>query len=613
MEHEGYCSAAETATKLGLSVRRIQQMCKNKEIPNATQFGSRWYVPLAYIEKQSEIITMTERKALPIGVSDYKRASGEYYYVDKTLLIKDFLDAKPQVSLFTRPRRFGKTLNMDMMRTFFEKTKDDSSVYFQDKKIWTCGEKYTKEQGKYPLIFITLKDVKFDTWKATLSKMKELIAGEFARHRELKNSDKINDYDAIRYNNIIKGTAEDVVYESALEILSRMLHDHHGVAPIIIIDEYDVPIQQGHFKEFYDEADSFLRNFFSAGLKDNSHLSFALLTGILRVSKESIFSGLNNIKVFSVLDDKFSQYFGFTPSEVKRILSDYGCPDKYEEVCDWYDGYLFGNTEIFNPWSVINYIGNECIPKTYWQFTGANDIIGEILANARHEIRENLELLIQGGTVLSYVDENVIYPEIEKNPSSIYSFLLFTGYLRVVERTLKDNRNMCAVKIPNKEIAFVYSSEILSKFDKVISSSSAVSIQEAIYRRDIIKLQAFLRKFLLETISSFDYAQESFYHGLILGICAIMNNAYLVQSNRESGEGLFDIMLTPREKDLPGIIIELKSCKREDELDRLAQKAVSQIETKSYDTALKTKGVSHILKLGMAFCGKKVKIDIVEE
>ncbi|MCD7729698.1 MAG: AAA family ATPase [Clostridia bacterium] len=613
MRYEGYYSTTEAAEKLGLTTRRIQQMCKNGEIRGATQFGSRWYVPSDFLKGQSVSLQPVDRKALPIGVSDYKKAAGEYYYIDKTLLIKDFLDTKPQVSLFTRPRRFGKTLNMDMMRTFFEKTDSDTSIYFKDKKIWSCGEKYTKEQGKYPIIFITLKDVKFETWKATLSKMKELIAQEFARHRELKNSDKLNDYDATRYNKIVDGTADDVVYESALEILSRMLHDHHGVAPIIIIDEYDVPIQQGHFKDFYNEAISFLRNFFSAGLKDNPHLSFALLTGILRVSKESIFSGLNNIKIFSILDDKFSQYFGFTKDEVKKFLSDYGCSEKYEEVCSWYDGYLFGNTEIFNPWSVINYIGNDCIPQAYWQSTGSNDIIGEILANATPEIRENLELLIQNKSVLSYVDENVIYPEIEKNPSSIYSFLLFTGYLRVVERTLKDNRNMCVVKIPNKEISFVYANEILSKFDKVISQSTAVSIQEAIYQKDIVKLQELLRKFLLETISSFDYAEESFYHGLIIGICAIMNNTYIVESNRESGEGRYDIMLTPQEKDLPGIVIELKSCKKEEELDSIAQKAINQIENKSYGTALKTKGITHILKLGMAFCGKRVKIDIIEE
>lgn len=412
----------------------------------------------------------TGRLPLPIGIADYRLAQAEYYYIDKTMLIKDFIDERPMVSLFTRPRRFGKTLNMDMLRTFFEKTDEDTSIYFKDTQIWACGQEYRNYQGKYPVIFITFKDVKRDTWKETFDLLSKLIIMEFKRHSELSNSKKLSSPEY--YHHIVNGQANENDYLLSLLMLSQMLHEHHGIAPIIIIDEYDTPIQQGHLQGFYDQIVLFMRNFFSGGLKDNKHLSYGFMTGILRVAKESIFSGLNNLKINSVLDNRYSEYFGFTPKEVKEMACYYGVPEKFEEICQWYDGYQFGNAEIFNPWSVINYFNNDCKPQAFWQSTGNNAIIGEILTAANEEIYQKLRTLLQGKTFLSYIDTNVIYPQIKENPSSVYSFLLMAGYLKTVKSDIAFNGDfMCEVALPNKEIAFVYNKEILQRLEEMIQLS----------------------------------------------------------------------------------------------------------------------------------------------
>ncbi len=606
-----YLSATQAAKRLGITSRRVQQMCVLGELAGAVKQGSRWRIPAAALPVESH--QGHPAKRLPIGISDYRKAASEYYYVDKTLMIRDLLDTRPQVSLFTRPRRFGKTLNMDMMKTFFEISEEDTSVYFREKQIWQCGEAYRAHQGKYPVIYLTLKDVKLSTWEATLQKLKELIAAEFARHRELKVSDRISDYERLRYQAIVMGTADPVVYEGALGLLSAMLHAHYSVAPIIIIDEYDVPIQQGYFRDFYEEVISFLRNFFSAGLKDNPHLSFALMTGILRVAKESIFSGMNNLVIYSIFERKYSQYFGFTREETQQLLRDYGYEERMEEVCRWYDGYRFGNTEIFNPWSVLNYIASECVPNAYWQSTGSNEIIGEALSAADEATKHNLTQLLQRKSVFSSVDANIVYPEVGRHPASIYSFLLLTGYLRTDQCEPSGGNYMCQVSIPNKEIEYVYAKEILEQFQQKFRPSTATASQEALFQKDFQKLQQLLRQFMLETISSFDYAHEAFYHGMTIGLFAIMNGSYYLSSNQEAGDGRLDILLTPHQNTYPGIIIEVKACKDEKDLDGATKTALAQIQDRQYDIALKKQGVRHILKVGMAYCGKQVRIEVMEE
>ena len=598
-----YLSCSDASKAMGFSVRRIQQMCKNGELPGAIKEGRKWLIP----DETIHMNHFAKNKSLPIGVSDFKLATTGYYYVDKTLMIRDFLDKKPMVSLFTRPRRFGKTLNMDMLRVFFEKTNEDTSVYFKDKQIWQCGDYYTKHQGQYPVIFLTFKDVKSMTWEETFQKIRRLISLEFIRHNELETSSVLTAYEKEQYNLLAGDSGDEVDCQMGLQLLSLLLHKHYGRECIIIIDEYDTPIQQGHTCNFYPEIVNFMRNFFSGGLKDNPHLAFGFLTGILRVAKESIFSGMNNLKTYSILDDGYSSYFGFTEKEVKDMLRYYGKDDKYNELSEWYDGYRFGNTEIFNPWSVINYISDNCFPKAFWQSTGSNEIIGEIIQTATPEITKDLYKLLCGEKIAAYIDTGVIYPEVQNNPYSIYSFLLVAGYLKVANIYPQSDGNfMCDVAIPNKEITFVYEKEVLNRTNQ---NSLAISISQAIFSKDTQKLQALLEDFMVKSISSIDGANEGFYHGMMLGLCAILGNRYKIRSNRESGLGRFDIQLMPLAKGMPGFIFEFKHTKDEHtDLSALADSALQQIEAKKYDTELRDNGVNSIISIGIAFRGKSAVV-----
>lgn len=594
-----YISCESAAKKIGVSTRRIQQMCKQKEIVGAIKDGRNWLIP--------DNAILSPKKPLPIGVSDFKSATTNYYYVDKTLLIRDFLNAIPMVSLFTRPRRFGKTLNMDMLRVFFEKTPEDTSIYFKDKYIWQCGDYYTKHQGQYPVIFLSFKDVKCSSWQETFQKISKLISLEFMRHNELESSSVLSSYEKEKYHRFASENINEVDCQMGLQLLSLLLHKHYDKECVIIIDEYDTPIQQDHLCDFYNEIVDFMRNFFSGGLKDNPHLAFGFLTGILRVAKESIFSGMNNLKTNSILDNNYSSYFGFTNEEVREMLAYYDYEDKYQEICEWYDGYRFGNSEIFNPWSVINYISDQCFPKAFWQSTGSNDIIGEIIGTATPEINENLYKLFCGNTVTTYVDTSVIYPEVQSNPNSIYSFLLVAGYLKAAEIYPQNDGNyMCDVAIPNKEILYVYEKEVLNRTNQ---NNVSISIHQAIFSKDTSKLQSLLEDFMLKSISTMDGASEAFYHGMMLGLCAVLGSQFKVRSNRESGLGRFDIELLPMVKGIPGFIFEFKHTKDINvDLDSLANSALKQIEDMKYDTELNDFGVEDIVKIGIAFRQKSVVV-----
>lgn len=594
-----YISCESAAKKIGVSTRRIQQMCKQKEIVGAIKDGRNWLIP--------DNAILSPKKPLPIGVSDFKSATTNYYYVDKTLLIRDFLNAIPMVSLFTRPRRFGKTLNMDMLRVFFEKTPEDTSIYFKDKYIWQCGDYYTKHQGQYPVIFLSFKDVKCSSWQETFQKISKLISLEFMRHNELESSSVLSSYEKEQYHRFASENINEVDCQMGLQLLSLLLHKHYDKECVIIIDEYDTPIQKGHLCDFYNEIVDFMRNFFSGGLKDNPHLAFGFLTGILRVAKESILSGMNNLKTNSILDNNYSSYFGFTNEEVRDMLAYYDYEDKYQEICEWYDGYRFGNSEIFNPWSVINYISEQCFPKAFWQSTGSNDIIGEIIGTATPEINENLYKLFCGNTVTTYVDTSVIYPEVQNNPNSIYSFLLVAGYLKVAEIYPQNDGNyMCDVAIPNKEILYVYEKEVLNRTNQ---NNVSISIHQAIFSKDTSKLQSLLEDFMLKSISTMDGASEAFYHGMMLGLCAVLGSQFKVRSNRESGLGRFDIELLPMVKGISGFIFEFKHTKDINvDLDSLANSALKQIEDMKYDTELNDFGVEDIVKIGIAFRQKSAVV-----
>lgn len=615
----------EKAVEWGVSERSVNDMCKKGKIPGAVKHSGKWCIPDDAIKpvdgrvssgKYKKKKVNEKRKSLPIGISDYVRAQSEYYYVDKTLLIKEFLDRKPLVSLFTRPRRFGKTLNMDMLRVFFEMSEEDTSKYFTDKEIWKCGEEYCIHQGKYPVIFLTFKDVKFETWHATIDKIRELLQDEYGRHRELLNSEKLASYEKAYFKKMIDGSTDVVELTSALEKLSKMLTSHYGTAPIVIIDEYDTPIEEGYSKDFYEEIIAFMRNFFSGAFKDNKNLSYGFLTGILRIAQESIFSGLNNLTVNSVMDDEYDSYFGFTASEVHEMLAYYGVTEKEKELKDWYDGYLFGSEEIYNPWSVINYISKGCIPQAYWVNTGKNEILADVMKVATDEITERLFSLLQGERVVARIDQNVIYRSLSDNPENIYSLLLVAGYLKTPRKELQaDGSYLCEVSIPNREIAAVYKSEILSHFMQIgaITGTTANRIAESLYANDHQKLQKAIAEYIDKSVSFYDVGSESFYHGLVLGLIALMDNQYKITSNRESGDGRYDIRLCPRKRNYPGIIMELKwkSKLSAEELEKLAEKALMQIDNKRYDVDMKADGIEDILKLGIAFSGKNVCIKMI--
>lgn len=612
----------EKALEWNVSPRSVNDMCKKGRIQGAIKEKGSWLIPDdspkpmdgrvsngKYIKKN--MVAKAEVKSLPIGISDYVRAQEEYYYVDKTLLIKEFLDQKPLVSLFTRPRRFGKTLNMDMLRVFFEISDKNTSKYFADKNIWQCGEEYRSHQGKYPVIFLTFKDVKFDTWDATIDKIRGILQEEYGRHQELLNSDKLSQYEKEYFTKIISATANEVELTSSLERLSKMLASHYDKAPVIIIDEYDTPIQEGYSKDFYDEIIGFMRNFFSGAFKDNKNLSYGFLTGILRIAQESIFSGLNNLTVNSVMDEEYDSFFGFTESEVKAMLSYYGVSDKEEELKDWYDGYLFGSEEIYNPWSVINYISKGCLPQVYWVNTGKNEILDDVLRVATDDITERLYDLLQGERVVARIDQNVVYRSLAEDPANIYSLLLVAGYLKTPKKELQaDGSYLCEVSIPNREIAAVYKSEILSHFLQTgaITRTTANKIAESLYANDYKKLQSAIEEYMDKSISFFDGGAEGFYHGLMLGLIALMDNQYKIKSNRESGDGRFDVSLIPREKRYPGIILELKWKEKlsDVELEKWSNEALKQIGELRYDSEMKEDGITEILKFGIAFSGKKV-------
>ena len=617
----------EMALIWNVTERSVTKFCNEGKIPGAKKVGKSWAIPDdakkpvdgrvssgKYVKKRDN----EEKKPLPIGISDYVRAQSEYYYVDKTLLIKDFLDRKPLVSLFTRPRRFGKTLNMDMLRVFFEISKENTGKYFEDKAIWKCGEEYRSHQGKYPVIFLTFKDVKFDTWEATIDKIKGLLQEEYGRHQELLASDKLSAYEKEYFGKILDSSANEVELTSALERLSKMLTSHYGKAPIIIIDEYDTPIQEGYAKDFYEEIIGFMRNFFSGAFKDNKNLSYGFLTGILRIAQKSIFSGLNNLTVNSVMDEEYDRYFGFTEDEVEQMLDYYGVFEKEAELKEWYDGYLFGKEEIYNPWSVINYISKGCIPQAYWVNTGKNEVLEDVLKVATDDITERLYSLLQGESVIARIDQNVVYRSLTEDAANIYSLLLVAGYLKTPKKELQgDGSYLCEVSIPNKEIAAVYKNEILSHLLQIgaISRTTANKIAESLYANDDRKLQGAIAEYMDKAISFYDAGTESFYHGLMLGLIALMDNRYKIKSNRESGDGRYDISMFPKEERNPGIIMELKWKKAlsTEELDRLAEDAFAQIEDMRYDSEMKEEGIKEILKLGIAFTGKKVCIKTGKE
>lgn len=623
MEGTRYITTTDAANFLHITGRRVIGLCRSGELEGAVQEGRRWKIP------EESILELAEKRHLDVkgrmfafgsegdlkpcavGNTSYIDVAKDCYYVDKTLLIKELIDDRSMVTLFARPRRFGKTLALSMLRTYFEVSDEDTSVYFQDKKIWVCGERYQKLQGQYPVIYLTFKDVKFNAWKESLEGICLTIIDEFRRHGELGKSSALDASDLDYYQRVMKNELSEVEYQRSLLTLTRMLRQHFGQKVVILIDEYDTPIQQGFMKGFYHEIISFMRNFLTGGLKDNANLAFGVLTGILRVSKENLFSGLNNLAVNTILDKKYSTCFGFTEEEVRDMALYYRKEDKLEEIQEWYDGYRFGNSHLYNPWSVSNYFYNDCEPKNFWVNTSDNEILQSMLRSLTPEIAEELLSLMQGKQVSTFINTEIIYPRISDGTDAVFSFLLMAGYLTPVSRPEETESGTFAdLKLPNLEIRRVYNAEILSWVKGNVGGNAVTQIEKSLYQNNAEQLQQALQKYMLSCISYFDGAAEGFYHGMVLGLVASLSSRYYIRSNRESGEGRFDLQLEPKMKILPGIIMEFKSvdASRKNDLKKEAEDALKQIETQKYDTEMRDRGIQDIVRYGIVFSGKHVEV-----
>ena len=538
----------------------------------------------------------------PVGTSDWATFSRDSYCVDKTLMIKDLIDAKTRVALFTRPRRFGKTTMLKMIREFY----DGDASLFEDKKIWAAGAEYRKEQGAHPVIFLSFKDVKQQTADEAFEKLTTVVASEIGRYREAVEKGLADDGKRTSLLHTLARNPSRTELGESLGLLAEALHAHTGKQPVILIDEYDQPITTASVNDFYDEMCTFMRVFLSGALKDNEHCHMGLMTGVLRVAKEGILSGLNNLYVWTVFDEPFSQYFGFTEDEVAAMAKYYGAADKLPEIREWYDGYDFSGTEIYNPWSVLQYFAHNSKPDAYWLDTSSNDLITEIVRDLPHDMVRTLEALLRDeGPYVEMAKDLGPYHDIIKRKSTLYALLVSSGYLKVCSPI---EEGMCAVAIPNHEIAQVFVGDIRDKINSHLSVGTG-DIATAIIRRDMSALKSAIGSFLLESVSYFDAAAEGFFHGLTLGFLAVLRKRFHVLSNAESGEGRFDIALKPLVEPFPAFIIEVKKADSpDDDLKTLAREARQQIDGRRYDTTFRAEGVADIEKIGLAYCKNKVEI-----
>lgn len=538
----------------------------------------------------------------PVGTSDWVRFSRDSYCVDKTLILKDLIDAKSSVVLFTRPRRFGKTTMLKMIRAFYE---GDASL-FEDKKIWAAGEEYRREQGTHPVIFLSLKDIKQTTAEEAFTRLAAVIGGEVARFADSIENGLGDEAKKKSLQRVMRreGTKDEL--SESLGLLAEAVHASTKKLPVILIDEYDQPITSASTHRYYDEMCNFMRVFLSGAMKDCDHCHLGIMTGVLRVAKEGILSGLNNPRVWTVFEPEYSQYFGFTEEEVAEMARYYGAEDKMPEIKAWYDGYDFGGTEIYNPWSVLRYFDCHCRPDAYWLDTSSNDLITEIVQELPHDMVKTLEALLRDETPrVQMAKELGPYKDIMANKRSLYALLVSAGYLKVASPV---EEGMCRVAIPNHELSLVFVNDIKAKIDAKLSVGTD-DIVEALLDRDADRLREAIAAFLLESVSYFDAAAEGFFHGLTLGFLAILRKRFRVLSNAESGEGRFDIALKPLVEPFPAFIIEVKAAdSAKDDLKALARGALEQIDGKKYDTDFRAEGIADIEKIGLAYFKNKVEI-----
>nr|WP_317361751.1 AAA family ATPase [uncultured Blautia sp.] len=557
------------------------------------------------------------KKVIPIGIDNFKEIITEgYYYVDKTLLIKELLDLTGKVNLFTRPRRFGKTLNLSMLQAFFENTGDEEEnqkrrELFKHLQIMNAGDAYTSHMGQYPVIFLTLKSAKQRTFQSALFKIKECISQEYRRHAFVCDGLKLSDSEKQLFQKLADGKGTMDEYSGSLQFLSQCLYKETGEKVIILLDEYDVPLENAYFRGFYDEMIDFIRSLFESGLKTNDALKLSVITGCLRISKESIFTGLNHLKIISVLDRQYSEHFGFTEQEVKEMTEYYGHTGRYDDLKQWYDGYVFGNTCIYNPWSVINFMfdlnaDEQAFPRPYWVNTSSNQIIHDMISRADTMTRNQIEELLNGKTMDIPVHEEITYDDLEDIGDNLWNFLYFTGYLTKESEYFKNHTVYLKVRIPNIEVKTVYTNTILNWFQESVKKKDFRELYRAMEEKNTGKMGEILTEQLFSVISFYDSA-ENFYHGFLAGILS-QSEKYLVKSNRESGLGRSDLIVKTPSLRGRAFLLEVKVSDSMKHLEQDAKKAVQQIWDKNYMEELKLEGYEQIDAFGISFYRKDCEV-----
>ena len=549
------------------------------------------------------------KKAVPVGIEDFERIiSEDYYYVDKTMLIEELLINRAPVTLFTRPRRFGKTLNMSMIKYFFDvKNKEENKKLFENLKI--SNSEYMSEQGKYPIIFISLKDLKADTWEECLKRLKLFIFDLYVEFEYIR--EKINEWDKRKFEKVLY-EQEDADYIMSLKFLADSLYKYHGEKVIILIDEYDAPIINAFDKGYYNEAINFFQTFYSSALKTNNSLKYGVLTGITRIIKEGIFSGLNNLKVDTILNKKYSEYFGLLESEVIEMLDYFGMKYKIEEVKEWYNGYLFGESEVYNPWSIVNYIDNGEI-KAYWANVSGNTLLENMLDHAGESVYDDLKRFTDGESIEKYISDGTTIKSLLNNDDEIWQLLLYSGYLTKDEKqkeidVTSEYTDVYNLRIPNKEIRKYFGNMFLNRFFGTEVKTN--TLIKALESGDIKKFEKTLGEIMINMLSHFDLDKEmeKIYQVFMIGLVGFLMGKYEIISNDESGYGRYDLAMIPIKSNEKAYLMEFKISKTKKGMEERAQKALKQIDEKKYDTKLKARGIKNILKIGIAFYGKEVKV-----
>ena len=550
-----------------------------------------------------------EKKAIPVGIENFEDIiKDNYYYVDKSMLIEDILVNRAAVTLFTRPRRFGKTLNMSMIKYFFDvRNKDENRKLFEELKIF--GSEYMKEQGKYPVIFVSLKDLRGDTWEDTFENLKSFISDLYAEFEDMREI--MNKRDKIKFDKIFY-EEEKGDYETALKLLSNYIYKYYGKKVIILIDEYDAPIINAFDKGYYNEAINFFQVFYSSALKTNDSLKYGILTGITRIIKEGIFSGLNNLYVNTILSKNYSEYFGLLENEVIEMLDYFQMKYKTKEVKDWYNGYRFGDKEIYNPWSIINYIKEKEL-KAYWANVSGNTLLENMLDHAGEDVYTDLKRFTDGESIEKYISDGTTIKSLLGNEDEIWQLFLYSGYLTKAKEQIEidetlEYTNIYNLKIPNKEIRKYFGNMFLNRFFGTELKTSILI--KALESGDIKKFEKTLGEIMVNMLSHFDLdsEMEKIYQVFMIGLVGFLMGKYEIISNNESGYGRYDLAMIPIKSNEKAYLMEFKISKTENRMTLKAEEALKQIDEKKYDTRLKARGIKNILKIGIAFYGKKVKV-----